>query len=1029
MFLIIVAGVASAQSTVTLEGQSYTLKAHPRTFMDGPSGTFVTSNAYSSGLPSKVTAGNNAWGGMLQFNTTLDSVPYSSPANIGWYENGEAAASYAMEWYSDNTKTAYLTNALYLLNHAEQFFPLMCDETGLVDCNYNLTSYSMVYYINDWLFAYELVRSQMTTPQRQVFADKILNDIAAFGGVDGSPSTSCTNPTVVNAATITSATSYGSGQGEITTSTNMFGGSYPIQVGYEVINGGGSTEASWGPYFVVSVVSPTQAIINTSWSGYTGPLTYRRNTWQAGDCGWLWMAKHERYNPQVLSYVGGTSAYPQTGSAGGTLGVGWTGNNAYGQGAGLFSALFSLVDDDVNATQRSQYELTLLYNDWYTNGYQAYFSKSWTGYTDTGGGYAEDRPPHGAFIDAILQNSVNGTPPAVGGKWDQNLLYQYTVDLMPPLQAKPMLWGQNVLAGYNLNSEHLSFFMPLYFAYRSTQLGKWFNWAMQNRFTYSYTYGTTPGADLVWTSTGESGFYTAGTGSSYAHWIYGLTDPTFPSLDMTTAGTPTAVALNQVDASSGQTPQSVLVSRTGYSSVNDTMINFFGMYEAGQDHNQPCLSGPCYYPGDYRIMKGNYLLAPDGGAAFGGAFTSYGSHWWNAGGAQASIMEIGGAYNYPWAGDPLEATMPRANADGTNNRYAYAMVDSSNSYVAGVGATRVQRHLIDFKEGQQFIFVYDDAVTSGGEQKQTYLHYPNNETASGDTTKGNTILSAPTIASSYPGTGNGDADQLLTKVLSPDAAHPAYVYVNNSNGTYTGGNGDTFRVSVCSATSGAPTTCDTSNTEGQFIVVHEPVAGTSNTLPSIELLSTIDANHVGAEVDGGSPKIAVFAKAGALTSSAAYTTGAYSGTAQHLIAGMAPGTYAITDGSGSTSCTVAANDDTCYFESVAGPVSVGLTLTIITVAPSTATVPAGTGSQQFTATCYYGVSYDNCAGNPPSWSSSNTGVATINSSTGLATAGATAGSTTITATIGAIHGTATLSTQNVPTSTWMGVTMNNVTIK
>jgi hypothetical protein len=98
-------------------------------------------------------------------------------------------------------------------------------------------------------------------------------------------------------------------------------------------------------------------------------------------------------------------------------------------------------------------------------------------------------------------------------------------------------------------------------------------------------------------------------------------------------------------------------------------------------------------------------------------------------------------------------------------------------------------------------------------------------------------------------------------------------------------------------------------------------------------------------------------------------------------------------------------------------------LTTITAAPSTASLETGVGAtQQFTSTCYYNdTSTDNCTvAGGVTWSSSNTGVATITSG-GLAMALSTSGTSTITATNGSIHGTAALTTYNVPTSYYRGL--------
>lgn len=84
------------------------------------------------------------------------------------------------------------------------------------------------------------------------------------------------------------------------------------------------------------------------------------------------------------------------------------------------------------------------------------------------------------------------------------------------------------------------------------------------------------------------------------------------------------------------------------------------------------------------------------------------------------------------------------------------------------------------------------------------------------------------------------------------------------------------------------------------------------------------------------------------------------------------------------------------------------TVTSIAVSPSSQTLTAGT-QQQYTATATYSDGSFGDITTSVTWTSSNTGVATI-SSAGLATAVAT-GTTTISATLNSVIGTATLTVQ------------------
>jgi N-acetylneuraminic acid mutarotase len=91
---------------------------------------------------------------------------------------------------------------------------------------------------------------------------------------------------------------------------------------------------------------------------------------------------------------------------------------------------------------------------------------------------------------------------------------------------------------------------------------------------------------------------------------------------------------------------------------------------------------------------------------------------------------------------------------------------------------------------------------------------------------------------------------------------------------------------------------------------------------------------------------------------------------------------------------------------------ISATLTEIVVTPATASIVAGTGSQQYAAQCSYSNSTNAECTASVTWSSSNAAVATI-SSTGLASAMAV-GTTTIKAVSGSINGSAVLTVTSAP---------------
>ena len=68
--------------------------------------------------------------------------------------------------------------------------------------------------------------------------------------------------------------------------------------------------------------------------------------------------------------------------------------------------------------------------------------------------------------------------------------------------------------------------------------------------------------------------------------------------------------MNQSD--SGTYPSSMLISRTGFTSYMDTLVNLEAPSEAAQDHN---LASGGWTPGNYKIYKGYFLLGSDNGGS------------------------------------------------------------------------------------------------------------------------------------------------------------------------------------------------------------------------------------------------------------------------------------------------------------------------------------------------------------------------------------------------------------------------------
>lgn len=280
----------------------------------------------------------------------------------------------------------------------------------------------------------------------------------------------------------------------------------------------------------------------------------------------------------------------------------------------------------------------------------------------------------------------------------------------------------------------------------------------------------------------------------------------------------------------------------------------------------------------------------------------------------SNYIELGGANNLGPGGSKYNQQVRFPRTHTSDNRFAYALVDATGAYNSAAHASRVQRHFIDFKKPgtTQFVFVYDDVATTQGVQKKTFLHYPNNcQSGEGKTTlsgwTATSTLGDPTCANNTTTTA-----QMVTRILAPGGANSIAVFTNNPDGTYSGGNGQTFRVSVCASSDGP--TCDNGNTAAEFAAVHMIADGGGGTMSAATILST-DANWRGVQVDGASPKVAVFARYGQMYTRATFTS-THAGVAQIAVAGLTPGTYSVAGPAAATMMVGA--DGVLYLEGTAG---------------------------------------------------------------------------------------------------------------
>jgi hypothetical protein len=640
------------------------------------------------------------------------------------------------------------------------------------------------------------------------------------------------------------------------------------------------------------------------------------NPWAAGDCGYTFLMRHLAYSPPIATGQEShyTSDYTTATNAGASVYPFSTGNPPVQNltGAKLYGYIMTglaLADDDV----RAQMLLTQAYTFWY-QWYWAWANSNWTGFDQGASRYTCYRiHPYNTEIALAMKNST-GLDVSSGVYLERQLAY-YLFLTRPDLNTTngpTDSWGTIFGSCSNVNDATTA---PLAatWLYSSDSLVPFVN----------YWYGTT------WGAYNTAGYLSPGVGGNiiYTFRPYLFMAPnatqTNPSGNLpsqyvfkdndyglcTTALTSSDCYSNEgldhaVSKSDWSTTASYIFQRAGWLATGT-----FDHYCEEQGTGCDTIS--------YHIYREGYLLAPSGDDN-------------SPGGSADNTIQLGGSdSNYQ---TPSYAPITRwASTDpsgDSSSRYAYWMVDASNIFTSSMGVTRAQRHVVHFKKSgaQDYVVSYDDVATATGEQIESYWHYN----------------AAPTTGPGTATYSNGTGS--IASAFLPVTGTLAQVSLSDG-------------VGVCA---GSGSTCNTSATSFESIAVHMPSPGTSATMPTIsqDACVGVGGNCTVAEImDSSSPKVAVFARQGALLTGLSFTT-MTSGTLQYLIAGLSPGSYnvAVNGSTVVSGAAVNAGDNTLYFESTntsVGSVVVAQAVAqpsfSITAAPSSETVTAG-GSTAYTAT-------------------------------------------------------------------------------
>ncbi len=848
--------------------QAYTTIPHPRLFLDGPSGALTASLSNTSTKASS----NNRFYTQLQNIYTGFVSSYQTPG-IDSTDNGGAAtgmvryADAGLLWFaSGKSNPTALAMAKWGVDNFEQIiynpYGFYCNEADF-QCGRDDTS-ALLHpsEASSYSFiSYSLIHDQLSASEISNFADKLFNDNALVR-----------NP---------NSPSKGGGFGGIA----------------------GDPTKSCTPW-------PSGAAWNQS-QHY---------------CGFWWYIKHE-YEPVVITP--GNEANYLTDYPGGNLyyqgGWPYAANHGMAHLKSLFEAALALADDDA----RARSALTQLMA-WHLKWRHAWDMSAWTGITENGSRYQQyiDNPYAPEWMISLNQSISGGYD--MRGTWSHQELPLEIYGLLPD-GGTGAGYGPFTLdqwldpTGVNSNStisEWADPVLKMTQLYPSDPLVPYAYWLLKDWNTNQFTtfnwqnfqgglitqyieYDPTAAQSAV--STLPAQYLFKDTSYSTCQTLWGSQIATHNWSN----GTPATDTPGCYPNSSFEHA----ISKSSWA-TNATQVLISASWAGNLDR-----AGGGQY-GAYHIYRNGYLLAGNGTGT--SPDLSTGSARSTCGNcstlASDEVIEIGGADN--WAAlnsnANVSASMARwSGADPTGDsqsRYVYAMVDMTPTYATTANVSRAQRHVVHFKKAstQDYIVSYDDVALSSGNQIQAWWHY----FVSG--ANGTNAVSVNTSAKTVSDTLAGNQAELLTTFLPVAGTNTVALL---SNGT----NANTVDTYTCPSTNG--TSCNNSATSGEWMAVHLPSASASATMPTLTQLTVTASGGNAAAVqiaDSTGPKVAVFARQAALLTTASFTT-THSGTAQYLIAGLQAGSYSVTVNGSAISgspFTVAANDNSLYFESTAGPIQV-----------------------------------------------------------------------------------------------------------
>lgn len=330
----------------------------------------------------------------------------------------------------------------------------------------------------------------------------------------------------------------------------------------------------------------------------------------------------------------------------------------------------------------------------------------------------------------------------------------------------------------------------------------------------------------------------------------------------------------------------LLVSKKDWSESSGMLVANAG-WQWPSDHT---VDQGMYYPGGYTIFKGSKILFGwDNSYGIGGDYNT--TPWFRLfAGATKSVIHP------PWttmSGGGMKNVIDRKHGDAV---YVYARGNFKEAWQASAGVLRHNRHFLHLKTEPEYVVIYDEAEMNAAKTVHSYLQYFHRYDSAQSFTASEDYRNIRFVKPT------GDGATLSTSVFFPDSQAPTATYTQTSN---------VHKVTFAWS----------STATASMITVHRVASGVADRMPSAQLLSGVDSRSVGVEVlDSEYPVAFVFAKDGRDRSECAFRI-SFGQMGRIIVTGLSPGNYRVYRNGvevGSSVFVVAPGDGTLSLEGIQG---------------------------------------------------------------------------------------------------------------